>query len=56
MMAKKEKGSFGPEPCHCGEPGVVYDVNPYIKELYPETKQKPRWWCTVCYDTQLDEI
>lgn len=55
-MAKKEKTEFGPEPCHCGEPATYFDVDPYMKELYPEKKQKPRWWCITCYDSRLDDI
>ena len=42
--------------CHCGNKGKIYDIDPYIQDLYPKEKQKPRWWCSTCYNNRLEDI
>lgn len=39
---------------HCGNSGASYCVNPYLEELYSETKDE--WICESCYDNLLADI
>lgn len=43
--------------CHsCGKVATIYDIDPYMDELYPEEDNPEEWWCENCYQDSLDDI
>ena len=42
---------------HCNERlATIYDDDPYIAELHPESENEETWWCEECYQESLWDI
>ena len=45
-----------PECNQCGKEATIFDVDPYIADLYPEKENSEEWWCEECYHSRQDDI
>jgi len=43
--------------CHiCGKPAIIYDIDPYLNEYYPDVENPEEWWCEEHYLESLMDI
>jgi len=41
---------------NCGKPGTIYETNPYLAEIHPESDNPEVFWCDFCYQESLYAI
>ena len=40
----------------CGKDATIYDIDPFLEEIYPMEENPDEWWCDDCYQARCDAI